>query len=187
MKILLISGSPRAHGNTESLLNHAANFLEQQDCRVCKFYSSQSVVNHCHGCDSCEEQGYCSTDDDMNLLYDYYEECDGLIIGSPVYYRNVSGQLKTVFDRSYAVRKKNPLLNKVGGALAIGRGTGGGQALALTMIHNFFLSSGVICVPGELNGVTAVADKPGDILSQNKRLKQIEILCQNIMKWIIKK
>ena len=47
--------------------------------------------------------------------------------------------------------------------VAVGRGTGGGQSIALTVIHNFFLSMGVICVPGELNGVSAVADKPGDI------------------------
>jgi hypothetical protein len=44
------------------------------------------------------------------------------------------------------------------------------------------LSCGVICVPGELNGVTAVADKPGDILNQKNRLEQAEILGSNVLR-----
>lgn len=87
-----------------------------------------------------------------------------------------------MFDRTYAVQASRPLAGKVGGAIAIGRGTGGGQALTLTIIHNFFLSCGAICVPGELNGVSAVADAPGEILTQPKRLNQAKILGQNMLR-----
>jgi len=75
------------------------------------------------------------------------------------------------------------LTGKLGGAISVGRGQGGGQAIVLTIIHNYYLSSGALCVPGEMNGVSAVADKPGDILSQPNRLKQARTLGENIMKY----
>ena len=119
----------------------------------------------------------------MGLLYEEFAACDALIIASPVYYRNVTAQLKAIFDRSYAVRGRRPLTDKVGGAIAVGRGSGGGQSLVLTIIHNYLLSSGAACVPGELNGVSAVADKPGDILLQPSRLRQARILGENVLRW----
>jgi multimeric flavodoxin WrbA len=118
----------------------------------------------------------------MDYLYEAFTSCSAVIIASPVYYRNVSSQLKAVFDRSYAGGKTNPLKDKVGGAIAVGRGTGGGQSIVLTVIHNYFLSSGIICVPGELNGVSATADKPGDILQQENRLRQAGILGENVLR-----
>ncbi|MHA2475157.1 MAG: NAD(P)H-dependent oxidoreductase, partial [Promethearchaeota archaeon] len=54
---------------------------------------------------------------------------------SPVYSRNVSSQLLSVLDRHYAVNIKRPLEGKVGGAIAGGRGTGGGQALTINAIY----------------------------------------------------
>jgi hypothetical protein len=56
----------------------------------------------------------------------------------------------------------------------------GGQTIAINTIYTWMLSCGIICVPGELNGVTAVADKPGEILNQKNRLKQAETLGINI-------
>lgn len=52
----------------------------------------------------------------------------------------------------------------------------------INAIYRWMLSCGILCVPGELNRVTAVVDKPGDILSQDRRLKQAEILGSNIIK-----
>jgi len=181
MKILLISGSPRKNGNTETLLNHASNFLENKKCEIFKFYVSENKVNPCQACDSCLTNNVCKVNDDMNKLYDFYKKCDGLIIGTPVYYRNVSAQLKSIFDRTYATKNIKPLSKKIGGAISIGRGTGSGQCFALSIIYNFLLSSGVICIPGELNGVSASADKPGEIINQENRLKQVEILCENML------
>jgi multimeric flavodoxin WrbA len=184
MKILLISGSPRKAGNTELLLDYAADFLKKKKIEIAKFYCSDNIINFCTGCESCITHNKCVINDDMTKLYDYFEKCKGIIIGSPVYYRNVTSQLKAIFDRTYAVRNIKPLANKIGGAISVGSGTGGGQCLTLTIIYNYFLSSGAICVPGELNGVSVQADKPGDVLIQKKRLTQVEILCQNVLNLI---
>lgn len=180
MRILGISGSPRSGGNSEHLLLTALEPFRAKSWEIETFFLSQHTIAPCTGCDSCCQTGSCVIADDMAILYDAYTRCDAVIVASPVYYRNVTAQLKAVFDRTYAVRTAWPLAGKAGGAIAIGRGTGGGQALTLTIIHNFFLSCGAICVPGELNGVSAMADAPGDILTQPKRLNQAKILGENV-------
>ena len=117
----------------------------------------------------------------MRVLYRAFDACDAVIISSPTYYRNVPAGLKAVFDRTYGCGSRSPLRGKPGGALAVGRGTGGGQAVVLNVIYSYLLSCGALCVPGELNGVTAAADGPGDILSQPRRLDQARVLGGNVL------
>ena len=69
------------------------------------------------------------------------------------------------------------------GAIAVGRGEGCGQSNTLMIIYNYVLSSGGLPVPGELNGLSARADKPGDIMRQERRLAQARVLARNIMKY----
>lgn len=183
MLVLGISGTPRPNGNSEHLLTYAIKpFLENGwDATILKL--SELDVKPCRGCDTCLTTGECVLDDDMSKFYEAFSSCHALIISTPVYYRNVSSSLMAVFERHYACKKKQPLRGKPGGAIAIGRSTGGGgQAIAITVIHNWLLSCGAICVPGELNGVTAAADKPGDVLLQENRLRQARILGENVMK-----
>jgi len=141
---------------------------------------SEKRIEPCTGCDSCIERKICCINDDMNEIYSAYEKCDAVIISAPAYWRNVPAQLKAVIDRTYG-NKTGSLKGKLGGAIAVGRGQGGGQAIVINIIYNFYLSSGALCVPAEINGVTAVADKPGDILSQPRRLEQARILGRNIL------
>ena len=70
---------------------------------------------------------------------------------------------------------------KPGGAIAIGAGVGAGQANTIQAIYTWMLSYGMICVPGELNGVTAKAYAAGEIKNVEKRLRQSEILGKNVM------
>jgi multimeric flavodoxin WrbA len=181
MRVLGISGSPRSGGNTEHLLAATLEPFRAKQWNVDLFLLSQHAVAPCTACDSCQRTGVCRIDDDMAILYNAYDRCHALIVASPVYYRNITAQLKALFDRTYAVQTARPLARKPGGAIAIGRGTSSGQALTLTIIYNFFLSCGTVCVPGELNGVSAMADAPGDILNQPKRLRQAEILGENVL------
>jgi multimeric flavodoxin WrbA len=182
MKIIGISGSPRAGGNSEVLLHCALEPFHRQGWAIVEFLLSSKTVAPCNGCDSCAETRRCALRDDMDMLYDELGSCDAIIIASPIYYRNVSAQLKAVFDRTYAVRASAPLAGKAGGAITVGRGEGGGQALGLAVIYNFLLSSGAICVPGELNGVSARADKPGEIRNHHGRLEQARLLGENVLR-----
>ncbi len=183
MKVIGISGSPRKNGNTEILLRESLKPFHENGWQVFEFYLSDKYVSPCDGCDSCLNSSGCIINDDMQFLYDEFQNFDAMIVASPAYYRNVTAQLKALIDRTYATIHSQTLKGKLGGAITVGRGEGGGQSLVLSIIHNFFLSSGMICIPGEINGVSARADKPGDILSQPKRLKQARILGENILEF----
>ena len=182
MNVMGIAGTPRKKGNSENLLRFALKPFEENGWNVKMFLLSELTIQPCNACESCRETGTCIIDDDMQGIYDAFRWCNAIIVSSPVYYRNVSAQLLSVFDRHYAVKGEQPLGGKYGGAIAVGRGTTGGQGITLNAIYRWMLSCGIICVPGELNGVTAVADEPGDILNQPNRLKQAEILGSNILK-----
>jgi len=182
MNVLSISGTPRKNGNSEILLRHALHPFEKQDWNIKLYLLSEMQIKPCTACDECSGTNICKIKDDMAPIYEDFHWCDALIISSPVYSRNICSQLMAVLDRYYAVKQLTPLKGKVGGAIAVGRGTCGGQTITINAIYNWMLSCGMICVPGELNGVTAVADKPGDILSQKNRLDQAETLGLNIMK-----
>jgi len=185
MNILGISGTPRKGGNSEHLLNAALEPFAEAGWKMKTIYLSEKKVEMCTGCDSCHESQNCRIHDGMSEFYEAFAWCDALIISSPAYWRNVPAQLKSVFDRMYA-KQHMPLKGKLGGAIAVGRSkSGGGQTNVLTAIYNFFLSNGVLCVPGELNGVTASADQPGDILAQPHRLEQARVLGRNIIRYAV--
>jgi len=183
MRILGISGTPRKGGNSEILLSAALEPFAEVNWEIKRIMLSEKTVQMCTGCDSCRENQICRINDDMTDIYEAFEWCDALIISSPCYWRNVPAQLKAVFDRTYA-KQHIPLKGKLGGAIAVGNSTsGGGQTNVLTAIYNFFLSNGMLCVPGELNGVTASAGEPGSILSQPHRLEQARVLGRNIIRY----
>jgi multimeric flavodoxin WrbA len=181
MNVLGISGTPRKNGNSDILLQYALRPFEEAGWEVTLLRLSELAVKPCLACELCTIHGSCTIDDDMHLFYDAFRRCDALIVATPTYSRNVSAQLLAVMDRHYGVEKGRPLAGKPGGAIAVGRGTCGGQTIAINAIYNWMRSCGAICVPGELNGLTAVADEPGDVLKQEKRLRQARVLGENVM------
>jgi multimeric flavodoxin WrbA len=182
MNVIGISGTPRKKGNSEILLRYALKPFENNGWKVKIFLLSELEIKPCNACDSCKETGTCIINDDMEEIYDAFRWCDAIIISSPVYFLNVSAQLLALLDRHYAIDSEKPLEGKVGGAITVGGGTSGGQTIALNTIYTWMLSCGIMCVPGELFGVKAVADKPGDILNQENQLKQAEFLGFNVLK-----
>lgn len=182
MRILAVSGSPRAGGNTERLLEEALDECAKAGWEIARFYLSGKSVLPCIGCETCLSAGECAlSGDDMQEFAWLLADSDALLVGSPVYYRNVTAQLKALFDRCHGISSRNPFRLKPVGALAVGRGEGGGQAMTLAIIANFALSAGAIAVPGELNGVSACAGDPGDIDRQPRRLSQARTLARNVM------
>ncbi|MFX1397919.1 MAG: flavodoxin family protein [Promethearchaeota archaeon] len=178
-----ISGSPRIGSNSEIFLDHTLKPFRSQGWEIKKNLIRNLTIKPRIVCDICRETGECAIKDDMAQVYCDFEWCNVLIIASPVYYRNVSAQLLALLQRYYAKHPQKILSQKVGGVIAVGRSTGGGgQSIVVNILYTWMLSSGMICVPGELNGLTASADKTGDILNQPKRLNQAEILGENMLK-----
>ncbi|MFX0067163.1 MAG: flavodoxin family protein [Candidatus Hermodarchaeota archaeon] len=182
MNVIGISGTPRKKGNSELLLRYALKPFENNGWNVKIFLLSELEIKPCKACGSCRETGTCIINDDMEGIYDAFRWCNAIIISSPVHFLNVSAQLLALLNRHYAIDFEKPLEGKVGGAIAVGGGTSGGQTLVINAIYIWMLSCGIICVPGKLSGVKAVAGKPGDVLNQKNLLKQAEILGFNVLK-----
>ena len=180
-RILSISGSPRRGGNTEILLETALHPLAEAGHRVEAFHLSSKKVGPCIACEKCAADGVCFIDDDMPALLDGVRDCDAVIVGSPVYNRNLTAQLQAVFNRFHCVIKKRPLQGRIvfGGAIAVG-GAPNSQGIVLNTLYNFLLSLGVCCVPGALNGVSVVAREKGEVLSQSKSLEEARALGENL-------
>lgn len=109
-KILILNGSPRPKGNTSMLCEAFIKGAEEQGHTVFKFNLNQMDIKGCLGCiqgyKQCKESP-CVQKDDMQKIYPVYQEADIVVLASPMYYWNISGQLKTAFDRLFAVAELN--------------------------------------------------------------------------------
>jgi len=104
MKIVLINASPRKNGATAKILTEFANRLRLcENTDVTLFHLSEINPEYCKGCCVCYKTGECFIKDDVEMLSRTIGESDGLIIGTPCYASNVSGQLKTLIDRGHFI------------------------------------------------------------------------------------
>ncbi len=105
MKLLAVVGSPRLGGNTNYLvgqaLGEAANLGVQTECLVLSQYNMTPCLGH----DACASFDTCRQKDDTSWILDKFCEADGVILATPVYYYNVSAQMKTFIDRNYFLYK----------------------------------------------------------------------------------
>jgi multimeric flavodoxin WrbA len=117
MKILGLSFSPRQDGNTVILLNEALSGAKEEEAETELYSVAGKDISPCDGCWACRKTGKCHIQDDMQELYSKLLEADGIIFGTPVYFYSMTGQAKTVIDRTIALGER--LANKVGGVVAV--------------------------------------------------------------------
>ena len=102
-KVLVIEGSPRRGGNTDTLSDEFIRGAQEVGNEVEKVYLSQLNIGYCVDCESCQTRGGgCVRKDDFQALKDKVVACNVLVLASPVYYYSVSAQLKTFIDRTYS-------------------------------------------------------------------------------------
>jgi len=105
LKLLAIVGSPRLKGNTNYLVEQALKEAERLGAQTEKLVLSQYQVNPCLGHDDCASFDSCRQKDDAGWILDKFCEADGVILATPVYWYNVSAQLKAFIDRNYFLYK----------------------------------------------------------------------------------
>jgi len=98
--VMAIVGSPRANGNTSYLVDAAVNELEQRAVRCEKVMLADYHILPCEGHDECEDLAACPLDDEAAPILEKMYAADGLILATPVYYEDVSGQMKVFIDRN---------------------------------------------------------------------------------------
>ena len=166
MKVLGISGSPHENGSTAYALQHALEMVEAQAIETAYITLAGTTIVPCDGCLACRK-GACVHDDDMAPIYQSIQECDGLILASPVYMGQVSGQLKVMMDRTVIARTASrfALSGKVGAGIACGAFRNGGQELTLQTMHTFFLQQDMLVVsdgPGFSHSGATIVGKAGE-------------------------
>jgi multimeric flavodoxin WrbA len=98
--VVAVVGSPRAAGNTSYLVDVALDELAHRGLAVEKIMLGEHRVLPCEGHDECEDLAVCPLDDDAGAILDHMYGADGLILATPVYYEDVSGQMKIFIDRN---------------------------------------------------------------------------------------
>ena len=127
MKIVVINTSHRKSGATAKILNEFSNQLKDKNAEVDVFNLSDLDIKFCTGCCSCYKTGRCFLDDDAEMLSQAIANADAVVIGTPCYVGNVSGQLKTFIDRGHFVIEQL-LKNKHTFGLVTYENVGGGGA-----------------------------------------------------------
>ena len=101
-KILVVTGSPRANGNTDLLADAFIRGAEAAGNQVYRFDAGRAQIKGCQDCKFCVgNEGKCKQDDDMQQAYGHLYECDVLVLASPIYFYSVSAQIKAFIDRMY--------------------------------------------------------------------------------------
>ena len=92
MKILMINGSPRVDGNTTVALNEMKEVFEKEGIEVSLVQIGNKDIRGCIACNQCAKTGKCVFEDAVNELASEFEEADGLVVASPVYYASANAR-----------------------------------------------------------------------------------------------
>jgi multimeric flavodoxin WrbA len=153
MIVVGVCGSPRKQA-TEHVLEQALDILGEKGFETRLWTVRGRQIDYCTHCDYCLANKACVIQDDIQELYVLLNQAKGIIMASPVYNGGVSAQIKTIMDRSRAAvaSDKNFFKGKIGMGIVVGGDRAGGQELALTQIHTFYILNGIIPVSGGFFG-----------------------------------
>ncbi|MBN1387252.1 MAG: flavodoxin family protein [Bacteroidales bacterium] len=188
MKVLAINGSPRKKGNTEILIKEVLKVLEMHGIKTELIQIGGKKVNGCTACMKCKEKkdGKCHENNALlNEILSRMVNADGILIGSPVYFADVTAETKALIDvAGYALRAAgNPLKHKIGAAVIAVRRAG--AINAFDSINHFFLINEMI-IPGSSYWNIGIGREKGDVLKDEEGLKTMRTLGEN-MAWLMKK
>ncbi len=105
-KILVLAGSPRKNGNSNTLVDNFIKGATQKGHNVVRFDSAFKKVHPCVACNKCGMNGDCVFNDDFNFVKENIVDADMVVFATPMYYFGISAQLKTVIDRFYSINGK---------------------------------------------------------------------------------
>ncbi len=188
MKVVAFSGSARKDGNTALLIKHTFSELEKEGIETELVQLAGEVIRGCTACYKC----FANKDHRCAVAGDVVNSCiakmvaaDGIIIGSPTYFADISSETKALIDRAGMVARANGncYRRKVGAAvIAVRRG---GAIHAFDSINHFFLISEMI-IPGSSYWNIGVGRNIGDVEGDEEGMKTMADLGTN-MAWLLKR
>jgi multimeric flavodoxin WrbA len=188
MKVVALNGSPRKEGNTYLLIQKVFEELEKEGIQTEYIHIGASPLRGCIACLKCVEKKdrTCALPDDgLNGYVEKMVAADGILLGSPVYFSNITATTKALIERAgYVVLANGGLLRrKVGAAVVAVRRAG---ATAAYSDINFFFGINQMVIPGSSYWNLGVGRLVGEVQRDEEGLGTMKVLGQN-MAWVLKK
>lgn len=165
MKVLMINGSPHEGGSTFTALHEMEKVFEKNGIEVEMLHVGKQPIRGCVACGGCSQSGKCVFDDIVNVAAEKFEESDGLVIGSPVYYASANATLIALLDRLFYSTRFNKTM-KVGASVVSARR--GGLSSTFDELNKYFTITGMPVASGQYwnsihgnNADEAMQDKEG--------------------------
>ncbi|MCQ2412618.1 MAG: flavodoxin family protein [Sphaerochaetaceae bacterium] len=140
MKVLMLNGSPRANGNTALALGEMKKVFEAQGIEAEIIQVGNKEVRGCIACGRCGQLGKCVFDDVVNEISQKFEQADGLVVASPVYYASANATLVAALDRVFYSSNFDKTM-KVGASVVCARR--GGCSATFDELNKYFTISGM--------------------------------------------
>ena len=181
MKILMLNGSPRANGNTALALGEMEKVFAAEGLETELIQVGNRDIRSCIACNRCGELGRCVFDDLVNEIAPKFEVCDGLVVGSPVYYASANATLVALLTRLFYSTSFDKTM-KVGACVAAARR--GGLTATFDELNKFFTISGMPVASSQYwNGVHGA--QPGEAAGDAEGLQTMRTLARN-MSFLVK-
>ena len=181
MKVLLINGSPHPDGCTHMALNEVATTLNKEGVETEIIYLGNQPVAGCIACNSCRKTGRCIRNDQVNEILERLDTIDGIVLGSPVYYSQPTGQILSFSQRLFYA-SAGRMYGKVGASVVSCRR--GGATATFECLNQIFLMNNMVLASSQYwNQVHG--NSPEEEAQDLEGLQTMRTLGQNIA-WILK-
>ena len=176
MKVLMLNGSPRAGGNTATALREMEQVFQAEGVETEIVQVGGQQVRGCVACGGCAKLGRCVYDDAVNQLAPKFEACDGLVVGSPVYYASANATLVALLTRLFYSTPFDKSM-KVGASVVAARR--GGLSATFDELNKFFTISGMPVASSQYwNSVHGRL--PGEAAQDGEGLQTMRALARNM-------
>jgi multimeric flavodoxin WrbA len=188
MKVIAFNGSARKNGNTAILINRVFDELKKDGIKTTMVQLSGKKIQGCIACYKCfkNKDHHCAVKDDVvNECIDKMLDADGIILGSPTYFADISAGLKALIERAGMTSRANDDMfkRKIGAAVVAVRRAG--AIHVFDSINHFFLISQMI-VSGSIYWNIGIGREKGEVEKDEEGIRTMEVLGQN-MAWLLKK
>ncbi|MBI5556679.1 MAG: flavodoxin family protein [Deltaproteobacteria bacterium] len=188
MKVVAFNGSARKGGNTASLLNLVLEEIAKEGIGTELIELAGKPVPGCIACFKCFERKnrLCAVDNDIiNEAIEKMSEADGILLGSPTYFADVSASMKALIERCGMVsRANNDMLQRKAGAGVVAVRRAGASHVFNSLNH--FFTIGQMIIVGSSYWNIGIGRNPGEVLNDNEGIRTMQDLGRN-MAWLIKK
>lgn len=176
MKVLMINGSPRVDGNTSIALKEMEQVFLQEGIEVETVQVGNQAVRGCVACGYCGKNGKCVFDDAVNELAPKFEEADGLVVASPVYYASANATLIAVLDRLFCSTHFDKTM-KVGASVVCARR--GGCSATFDELNKYFTISNMPVAPSQYWNSIHGREK-GEAVQDEEGKQTMRVLARNM-------